>query len=89
MLIWFFNMSMLVNLLLGFFSRSFFDVFIVQFALKCLIEVIYLYPICAFFGRAKLLRLYLVVAPLHVVYMAYLGLMGPSRKYQWKGRLVK
>jgi cellulose synthase/poly-beta-1,6-N-acetylglucosamine synthase-like glycosyltransferase len=88
-LIWFFNMSMLVNFLLGFFSRSFFDVFAFQFVLKCLIEIVYLYPICAFFGRTKLLRLYLIVAPLHVIYMAYLGLMGPSRKYQWKGRLVR
>lgn len=89
LLIWFFNMSMLVNLLLGVFNHVFFQVFITQFVLKCLIEVIYLYPICSFFNRRSLLRLYLVVAPMHVIYMAYLGLMGPSRKYQWKGRLVR
>lgn len=89
LLIWFFNMSMLINLLLGLFGRVFLEVFAIQFILKCLIEVVYLFPICTFFGRTKLLRLYLVVAPLHVIYMAYLGLMGPSRKYQWKGRLVR
>jgi Glycosyltransferases, probably involved in cell wall biogenesis len=89
LLIWFFNMSMLVNLLLGLFNLAFLQIFITQFMLKCLIEVTYLFPICAFFGRSKLLRLYLIVAPMHVIYMAYLGLMGPSRKYQWKGRMVR
>ncbi|GAA4094067.1 glycosyltransferase [Mucilaginibacter panaciglaebae] len=88
-MIWLFNMSMLISLLLSFFNQAFFQVFITQFVLKCFIEVVYLYPICSFFNRTRLLRLYLVVAPLHVIYMAYLGLMGPSRKYQWKGRLVK
>lgn len=89
LLIWFFNISMLLNLLLGVFSRSFLNIFFVQFVLKCFVEVIYLFPICGFFKRTKLLRLYLIVAPLHVIYMAYVGLMGPSRKYQWKGRWVK
>lgn len=89
LLIWFFNVSMLLNLLLGIFIRDFLNIFFIQFALKCLIEVIYLLPILSFFKRTKLLRLYLIVAPIHVIYMAYLGLMGPGRKYQWKGRMVK
>lgn len=89
LLIWFFNISILLNLLLGIFSRDFLNIFFIQFGLKCLIEVIYLVPICAFFKRTELLRLFMVVAPMHIIYMAYLGLMGPTRKYEWKGRMVK
>ncbi|WP_214072874.1 glycosyltransferase [Mucilaginibacter sp. dw_454] len=86
---WLFNMTMLVNILLGIFNATFFKVFLIQFALKFLIEVVFLYLICSFFRRLKLLQLLIIVAPLHMIYLAYLGLMGTTKKYYWKGRMVK
>jgi cellulose synthase/poly-beta-1,6-N-acetylglucosamine synthase-like glycosyltransferase len=86
---WLFNMTMLANVVMGFFEVAFFKIFLGQFVVKCLIEVIYLYFICAFFRRRELLFLLPIVAPLHIIYLFYLGVMGTTRKYYWKGRMVK
>ncbi|MCC8424623.1 glycosyltransferase [Mucilaginibacter sp. UR6-11] len=86
---WFFNITMLVNIILGFFDVVFFKIFLAQFIIKYLIEFSFLYLICSFFKRRSLLSLLIIVAPLHMVYLAYLGLMGTTRKYDWKGRMVK
>jgi cellulose synthase/poly-beta-1,6-N-acetylglucosamine synthase-like glycosyltransferase len=86
---WLFNISMLVNLGLGFCNAYFFKLFLVQFLLKYLVEVIFLYLVCAFFKRKSLLLLLILVAPLHMIYLVYIGLMGNARKYYWKGRMVR
>ncbi|WP_299497586.1 glycosyltransferase [Mucilaginibacter sp.] len=86
---WLFNMTMLVNIALGFYDSWFFKLVLIQFAIKCLIEAVFLYLICSFFKRAGLLLLLLIVAPLHMLYLAYLGIMSNARKYYWKDRLVK
>jgi cellulose synthase/poly-beta-1,6-N-acetylglucosamine synthase-like glycosyltransferase len=87
-LIWLFNLSMLVNLVLGFYDTAFFKLLLVQFALKYVFEMVYLLPIARFFGRMKLLWLLVILIPVHVVYFVYIGIMGKSRKYDWKGRTV-
>jgi cellulose synthase/poly-beta-1,6-N-acetylglucosamine synthase-like glycosyltransferase len=86
---WMYNMTMLANAFMGLFDVAFFKIFLVQFALKCLIEGIYLYLISSFFKRRELLFLLPIVAPLHMIYLLYLGVMGTTRKYHWKGRMVK
>jgi cellulose synthase/poly-beta-1,6-N-acetylglucosamine synthase-like glycosyltransferase len=87
--IWLYNMTMIANLLMGFFDTAFWQLLLAEFIIKCLIESFFLYIICSFFKRLKLLLLLPLVAPLHMVYLCYLGLMGTSRKYYWKGRVVK
>lgn len=87
--IWLFNITMLINVLLSFFNIAFLKIFLIQFALKCVVEVIFLYLVCSFFKRLPLLLLLPIVAPLHMIYLAYLGMMGTTRKYDWKGRMVK
>jgi len=27
--------------------------------------------------------------PFHIIYFVYIGLMGNTRKYEWKGRIVR
>jgi cellulose synthase/poly-beta-1,6-N-acetylglucosamine synthase-like glycosyltransferase len=87
--IWLFNVSMLLNAFLGFFDGYFLKLFIIQFALKYLFEFIYLLPIATFFKRAGLMVLLILIIPIHIVYFVYVGLMGNSRKYVWKGRTVR
>jgi cellulose synthase/poly-beta-1,6-N-acetylglucosamine synthase-like glycosyltransferase len=87
--IWLFNLSLLVNAGLGFYNSYFFKLFLVQFLLKYIIEAILLFPITAFFKRIGLLNLLIVLAPLHIVYFVYVGLIGNTRKYAWKGRVVR
>jgi cellulose synthase/poly-beta-1,6-N-acetylglucosamine synthase-like glycosyltransferase len=86
---WLFSMTILANFLLSFYDVYFFKLFLIQFGLKCLVEVVYLYFICQFFKRTKLLQLFVLVTSLHILYLAYLGIMSNARKYYWKGRMVR
>ncbi|RFZ81473.1 glycosyltransferase [Mucilaginibacter terrenus] len=87
--IWLFNLSMLVNALLGFYNISFLVLFLVQYLLKYLFEAAYLLPITSFFKRSSLVGLLAILIPVHIIYFVYIGLMGNTRKYSWKGRVVR
>ena len=87
--IWLFNLSLLVNLGLGFYNPYFFKLLAVQFLLKYLFEMAFLLPITAFFKRTGLVALLILLIPIHVIYFVYIGLMGNTRKYVWKGRVVR
>jgi len=52
-------------------------------------ELVFLLPVNAFFNRTKLVVLLLVLSPVHAIYLVYIGFMGNTRKYVWKGRLVR
>jgi cellulose synthase/poly-beta-1,6-N-acetylglucosamine synthase-like glycosyltransferase len=87
--VWLFNLSLLVNAGLGFYNIYFFKLFLLQFLLKFVFETAYLLPITAFFKRTGLVGLLLLLNPFHIIYFVYIGLMGNTRKYEWKGRIVK
>ena len=87
--IWLFNLSLLVNAGLSFYSLVYFKLFLVQFLLKYFIEVAFLLPITAFFKRVNLVSLLIVLGPIHIIYFVYVGLIGNTRKYAWKGRIVR
>lgn len=87
--IWLFNLSLLINAGLGFYDIFFFKLFLLQFLLKYLFEVALLLPITQFFKRAGLVALLIILIPIHIIYFVYIGLMGNTRRYIWKGRLVR
>ncbi len=86
--IWLFNVSLLVNAGLGFYNVYFFKLFLTQFILKYIIEVIYILPVIAFFKRLQLAWLVILLSPIHIIYLVYIGLRGNTGKYLWKGRMV-
>lgn len=87
--IWLFNLSLLVNAGLGFYDLFFFKLLFLQFLLKYLFEAAFLLPIASFFKRPGLVGLLIVLIPIHVIYFVYVGLIGNTRKYSWKGRVVR
>lgn len=87
--IWLFNVSLLANALLGFYDIYFFKLFCVQFTLKYIFETVFLLPITSFWKRPALVGFLLLLSPIHILYFVYVGLMGNTRKYAWKGRLVR
>lgn len=87
--IWLFNVSLIVNVLLGLYYYQIMQLFLAQIALKLLFEVMYLVPVTSFFKRTSLVFLLTFLSPIHSIYMVYIGLMGNTRKYMWKDRLVK
>lgn len=89
LIFWLFNVSMLLNFFLGLFFADAFKLFAVQFLLKYLFEALFLIPVTSFFKRGYLVTLLVITIPVHVVYLAYMGLIGSNKKYQWKGREVR
>jgi len=87
--IWLFNISLLVSAALSFFSTDIFKLFLLQFALKIAFETWFLLPIMRFFKRPAMVPLILLVSPLHVLYLVYIGLISNNSKYIWKGRMVR
>jgi cellulose synthase/poly-beta-1,6-N-acetylglucosamine synthase-like glycosyltransferase len=87
--IWLFNLSLLVNVGLGFYNVYFFKLFALQFFLKYFFELAFLLPITTFFKRPGLIGLLILIIPVHIIYFVYIGLMGNTGKYVWKGRTVR
>lgn len=87
--IWFFNLSILLNLLAGIFFIGYLKIAAVQLILKMAIELLFLSGVTRFAKRRSLLVLLPVLNVLHVLYIIYIGIAGNSGKYNWKGRMVK
>lgn len=87
--IWLFNLSMLVNTLLGFVDVYFLKLLLLQFVLKTIFEAVFLIPINLFFRRLNTVWLLLLISPVHIIYFVYVGIMGNSKTYDWKGRNVR
>jgi cellulose synthase/poly-beta-1,6-N-acetylglucosamine synthase-like glycosyltransferase len=87
--IWFFNLSILLNLLAGLFFIGFLKIALLQLVLKIVVELAFLVDVTKFAKRRSLLVLLPVLNMLHVLYIIYIGVAGNSGKYNWKGRMVK
>ena len=87
--IWLFNVLILVNAILSFFDIRFFYLFLAQYGLKFIFEAIFLLPVTAFFKRKNLIWLLFLLSPIHILYFVYVGLIGNTKKYVWKGRTVR
>lgn len=87
--IWFFNLSVLLNLLAGIFFLGYLKIALIQLLLKIGIELLFLTDVTRFARRQSLLILLPVLNVFHVLYIIYIGVAGNSGKYNWKGRMVK
>lgn len=87
--IWLFNILFAINACLSFYDVSYFKLFIVQFALKYIFEFIFLFPISSFLKRKSLMPLLIIIIPVHVIYFIYVGFIGNTKSYTWKGRVVR
>ena len=87
--IWFFNLSILLNLVAGVFYTDYLKIVLVQLLLKILVEFLFLMDVTKFARRRSLLFLLPVLNVLHVLYIIYIGVAGNSGKYNWKDRMVK
>lgn len=89
LMIWLFNVSLIVNGLAGIFSPVFLHLFLIQFVLKYIFEFIFLMPIITFLRRPALIFLLLPLSVIHIPYFVYVGIMGNVTTYSWKGRTVR
>jgi cellulose synthase/poly-beta-1,6-N-acetylglucosamine synthase-like glycosyltransferase len=87
--IWVFNVSLIMNLILGLFYVDFLKLVCIQFMIKFIAEIFYLEPLVDFAKRKGLIINLTFLTFLHVLYFVYIGILGNSGKYHWKGRMVK
>ncbi|HEY8928920.1 MAG TPA: glycosyltransferase [Mucilaginibacter sp.] len=87
--LWLFNVSVVLNLLGGFYDIHFAAVGAMQILMVILIGISLFFPVTRFFKRRDLLWLLVPVCVLHIIYFVYIGLLGNKGKYMWKGRMVR
>ncbi|HEY1006640.1 MAG TPA: glycosyltransferase [Sphingobacteriaceae bacterium] len=87
--IWFFNLVILLSVLVGLFEPVYLVPAIAALLFKFSAELLFLAPLVRFIKRVKLLALLPVLSVIHVLYMVYIGIAGNSGRYDWKGRSVK
>lgn len=62
---------------------------IILLVLKTSVELFFLFPVSKFFGKQRLLFLFPLMQPFHIVYTVLAGWMGKFGTYHWKERKVK
>ncbi len=65
------------------------NLWLVLLLLKTGIELIFLYPVAGFFNKRKLLWLFPLMQPFHILYTVLAGFLGAFGTYTWKERSVK
>jgi cellulose synthase/poly-beta-1,6-N-acetylglucosamine synthase-like glycosyltransferase len=88
-LVWLFNLSIVLNLGIGIFRSGYLVVGFTQLLIKIAVELIFLTHVTRFAKRMELLALLPVLNLMHIVYIIFIGIAGNSGKYNWKGRMVK
>ena len=83
------NISWLLLLTAGFFSALWFRIFMVTAFYKMLIEWRFVKKVLDFFSMNRLMPLFPLFQPLHVLYTVAAGFAGLFTKYEWKGRTVR
>jgi cellulose synthase/poly-beta-1,6-N-acetylglucosamine synthase-like glycosyltransferase len=98
-LVYFFNLLLLLLPVMAIFSNSTFLLFSYQLSiiqcwlglmiLKTLVELFFLFPVAQFFNRQNMLWWFPVAQPFHILYTIIAGWLGKFGTYQWKDRRVK
>jgi len=87
--VWMFNLSIIINAILSIFFSATLSFLLFQLIAKLLLELIFLNNMMAFFKRKALLWWLPILNAFHIIYIVYIGIVGNSGKYNWKGRMVK
>lgn len=70
-------------------TASVFELWLFLLFIKTIVELFFLFPVATFFKKKKLLWLFPVMQPFHIVYTVIAGWLGKFGSYNWKGRNVK
>lgn len=84
MLVYLYNLTFFILLLLGDFPFLLLSLFT-----KTVFEIIFLIPVSRFYKMPGQLRYFPLYQPLHIFYTLVAGLFGQIKTYTWKGRRVK
>jgi cellulose synthase/poly-beta-1,6-N-acetylglucosamine synthase-like glycosyltransferase len=99
LLVYLFNVLLVILPILSLFSDFQFSIINYQFSMvafwgylvlaKTMIELFFLYPVATFFSKQQLLWLFPIAQPFHIIYTVIAGWLGKFGSYQWKERKVE
>lgn len=88
-LVFFFYLTFTVNIVLSCFKPIFFNILLVQFLIKLLVDFTFADEISTFFRKRKLLWYFLLFELVHYPFILIVGACSQVFKYSWKKRVVK
>jgi len=89
MLVYFFNVLLLLLAVGSIFSSVLLSMAVVIYLVKVIVELYFLVPVARFFGSGRVLWFFPFLQPLHILYIVIAGFLGFVGDYEWKGRRVK
>lgn len=99
LLVYFFNLLLLILPIVAIFSNTIFSFFnyqlsiikywLVLLILKTLVELFFLFPVAKFFNKQIILWWFPLAQPFHILYTIVAGWLGKFGSYTWKSRIVK
>ena len=99
LLVYLFNCLLVILPVAGLLNNVQYSMFNIQYSIfelwlfliisKTIIELFFLFPVARFFNKQKLLWLFPVMQPFHILYTIIAGWLGKFGRYKWKGRNVK
>ena len=89
LLVYFFNVGVLLLAIGSFFSIQFFQALLICVLLKTILELSFMVPVSKFFNKQQWLWYFPLMQPLHIIYTVAAGWLGRFGSYEWKGRVIK
>lgn len=65
---------------------SFFRICLILMGIKCVFDFLLLFLAASFYNKKRYLYLFLPLQFIYILYVVIIGLLGSSKKYEWKGR---
>lgn len=84
-----FNVNFLFLFIEGLFNPIFWTIALFLYIIKVIADIAFLSRVSVFFKKQHQLIAFLVLQPLHIVYIIIAGLLGFIGVYKWKGRTLK
>jgi poly-beta-1,6-N-acetyl-D-glucosamine synthase len=89
LLVYLFNFSFLLLFVAGWWNICYWWGLLILMAGKTLVELPFIFSVATFFNKKQLVKYFVLLQPLHIVYTIIAGWLGKFGSYEWKGRRVK
>ena len=89
LLVYLFNLSILVSTAFAFIDVRFGWAALALSATKILVEYWFISPVAMFFGVRNYTGYFVLLQPLHILYILIAGFLGYAGEFEWKGRRSK
>jgi poly-beta-1,6-N-acetyl-D-glucosamine synthase len=88
-IVFFVNLLLSLAFIASFFHFTLLFPFLLCFAIKSIVDFLFLRQLCIYFETRKLLLLFLPVSFFYIFYISLTGILGNLLSFKWKGRIYE